>query len=143
MIARDIMQNFYDGNRDDLDKVGVTVAGNMVTVSAPASYELERLFYLGSEKGPQDVGQYGEGFKAAATCLLRDFHVTPIAQAAAQIVCIRISDKPVPGTELYPLLYDFFTTDKPYDGTRLILPGCSKRLGEALALGLEPFLLRR
>jgi hypothetical protein len=62
-IARDLMQTFFDANRDELDQVRVDVAGADIVVSAPASFSLERLFYLGSEKGEDYVGQYGEGFK--------------------------------------------------------------------------------
>src|SRR5438132_1140411 len=59
LIARDLMQNFYDANHDCLTQVAVTVEGAEVTITAPTSYNLERLFYLGSEKGSDDVGQYG------------------------------------------------------------------------------------
>src|SRR5262245_20119424 len=59
LVARDIMQNFYDANRDHIHDVNVQTTGSTVTVSAPAAYNLERLFYLGSEKGPDDVGHYG------------------------------------------------------------------------------------
>jgi hypothetical protein len=78
-IARDLMQNFFDANRNCLDDVLVKRHGSDVAIMAPAPFHLERLFYLGSEKGDDDVGQYGEGFKVAATCLLRDHAVTPIA----------------------------------------------------------------
>lgn len=78
LIARDIMENFFDANRERLSEVKVEVEGSRVTVSAPASYNLERLFYLGSEKGKEDIGQYGEGFKATAACLLRDHEVEPV-----------------------------------------------------------------
>ena len=64
-IARDLMQNFFDANREQLSEVQVIVEGTTVTISAPARFELARLFYLGSEKGDGDIGQYGEGFKAA------------------------------------------------------------------------------
>ena len=70
-IARDLLQNFYDANRDQVESIRVLVDGLRVTISAPTGYNLERLFYLGSEKQAGDIGQYGEGFKAAATCLLR------------------------------------------------------------------------
>src|ERR1700733_387409 len=77
-IARDVLQNFYDANRDQLDKVQVTKHHSDVRIAAPAQFKLERLFYLGSEKTSDDIGEYGEGFKAATVCLLRDHGVTPI-----------------------------------------------------------------
>ena len=115
------------------------MAGPQVTISAPTEYNLERLFYLGSEKQADDIGQYGEGFKAAATCLLRDYRVTPVARSDNQIVVLRIAETPVAGTELYPLVYDFFTTDTPCEGTELILTGCHAKLRDALRGGLTHF----
>ena len=145
LIARDLMQNFYDANRDALGRVVVTVEGpTVVTVSAPTPYDLERLFYLGSEKGRQDVGQYGEGFKVAMTCLLRDHSVTPVAVSGDAAAVVRISDEPaVENSALYPLIYDFFTLTNRIDGTRLILIGCKAPLVESLRSGLTHFLYDR
>jgi hypothetical protein len=139
LIARDIMQNFYDANRDCIGEVRITVEAHDVIISAPTGYNLQRLFYLGSEKGPDDVGQYGEGFKVAATCLLRDHRVTPVAMSGTQALCLRIAEEPVPGTQLFPLVYDFFEIEQPCAGTRLILPGCSPKLVKALQEGLTHF----
>jgi len=138
-IARDLLQNFYDANRNKVEDIRVVVEKQQVVISAPTGYNVERLFYLGSEKQADDVGQYGEGFKVAATCLLRDFHVTPVARSGNQIVVLRISDEPAADTQLYPLVYDFFTTDVPCDGTELILLGCHARLRDALRAGLSHF----
>ena len=139
LIARDVMQNFYDANRDRISEIRVTAEGPDVTVSAPTGYNLQRLFYLGSEKGEQDIGHYGEGFKVAATCLLRDHRVTPVALSGSQALCLRIADEPVAGTQLFPLVYDFFELDQPCEGTRLILPGCAPKLVRALQEGLTHF----
>jgi len=49
MIARDLMQNFFDANREQLDDVSVSDSGRDITVSAPTVFNLDRLFYLGSE----------------------------------------------------------------------------------------------
>ena len=139
LIARDLMQNFYDANRAGGANIQVAVEGRDVTISAPAAHNLERLFYLGSEKGPDEVGHYGEGFKVAVTCLLRDHRVTPVALSGSQALCLRISDDPVAGTKLYPLIYDFFETTNECAGTRLILPDCSPKLVQALQAGLTHF----
>jgi len=138
-IARDLMQNFFDANREQLDRVEVLVEGNKVTISAPARFELARLFYLGSEKGDGDVGQYGEGFKAAAVCLLRDHSVEPIVVSGDQVVYLRVESENISGTQLQPIVYDFFQSGEVYEGTRLILRGCSKDLVQALREGLTHF----
>jgi hypothetical protein len=138
-IARDLLQNFYDANREHLAEVKVAVQGHTVTVSAPAPMELERLFYLGSEKGDEDIGKYGEGFKVAAVCLLRDHNIEPIVTSHDQVLYIRMDHKQVSGTQLRPLVYDFFTAGTPCPGTRLILRGCSLPLIRALEAGLSHF----
>lgn len=139
-IARDLLQNFYDANRADIGAVRVDVdVFGTVTVSAPAEHTLERLFYLGSEKGADDIGQYGEGFKAAATCLLRNHGVNPVAFSAGKALCLRIADEAVEGTQMFPLVYDFFTTRDGERGTKLVLPRCSKVLAEALMQGMSHF----
>ena len=138
-IARDIMQNFFDANRDRLADIDINIEGSQVTISAPTQFSLMRLFYLGSEKGNDDIGQYGEGFKAAVMCLMRDYRVEPIAISGNNIVCMRISEKTVSGTELRPVLYDFFNTSHSYDGSQLILRGCTKKLRDAFETGLDHF----
>lgn len=138
-IARDLMQNFFDANRDHLDQVLVKTHGYDVAVTAPTPFHLERLFYLGSEKGDDDVGQYGEGFKVAATCLLRDHAVTPIAVSGQHVVCLRVADRAIADTHMYPVEYDFYHNDADVPGTTLVLPGCSSKLGKALAQGLTHF----
>ena len=137
--ARDIMQNFIDANRERLSEVKVLVEGTKVTITAPAGFELERLFYFGSEKGDGDVGKYGEGFKAAAVCLLRDHGIEPIMTSGDQLVYLRVEREKVLGTQLQPVVYDFFRSTEAYDGARLILRGCSKNLVEALKTGLTHF----
>jgi hypothetical protein len=138
-IARDLLQNFFDANRDRLPEVKVTVESSTVTVFGPAPMELERLFYLGSEKGDDDIGKYGEGFKVAAVCLLRDHDIHPIVVSRDDVLCIRMDPEQVAGTALRPLVYDFFTAAAPLQGTRLILRGCSQKLVRALEAGLSHF----
>lgn len=142
-IARDLMQNFFDANRDRLGEVRVDVAGGDVSVTAPESCSLDRLFYLGSEKGEDDVGQYGEGFKVAATCLLRDHAVTPIVVSGRDVVLLRLADHTVDNSALRPLEYDFYRSDRETPGTRLILRGCPPKLARAMRVGLDHFFHER
>lgn len=138
-IARDLMQNVFDGNRACLDAVLVTTQGADVAVTAPTPFNLERLFYLGSEKGEGDVGQYGEGFKAAAINLLRDHGVTPITASGREVVCLRVAEQAVADTKLYPVKYDFYQSDHEVPGALLILQGCSGKLATAVSQGLSHF----
>ena len=92
-IARDIMQNFFDANRGSLSEVRVEETEGTVRFWAPGAFNLERLFFLGSEKSGDDIGRYGEGFKVAPTCLLRDHNVTPLAWSGNQVLAMRIAEK--------------------------------------------------
>lgn len=138
-IARDLMQNFFDANRHCLAEVKVEVTGHTVSISAPVPMELARLFYLGSEKGDEDVGKYGEGFKVATVCLLRNHNIEPIIQSGDQVMYVRLDGETVSGTQLRPLVYDFFASATPYTGTRLVLRGCAEKLITALQTGLSHF----
>jgi hypothetical protein len=142
-IARDLMQNFFDANRGCLEAVHVRNKGTDTIISAPTSFNLERLFYLGSEKADDDVGQYGEGFKVAATCLLRDHAVTPIAVSGKDVVVLKVAERAVANTRLRPVEYDFYQNGQEMSGTALILPGCSGKLAKALAEGLHHFFYEK
>jgi hypothetical protein len=139
-IARDVMQNFYDANKDQLDKVKVSTHESDVRIAAPTQFKLERLLYLGSEKTSDDIGEYGEGFKAATVCLLRDHGVTPIGISGPNLVHVRVSPKAVDETRLQPLLYDFYTISPACEGAMILLPGCSPVLMRELQQGLAHFL---
>ena len=139
-IARDLIQNFFDAARGNLSEVEVTVKGSDVTISAASAFNLQRLFYLGSEKGEDDVGQYGEGFKAAAVNLLRDHGVELIAVSGNRCVHIHLSEEMVEDTQLQPVVYDFYQLPVTHDGTVLLLPDCSDALADALQNGLTHFL---
>jgi hypothetical protein len=138
-IARDVLQNFYDGNKDQLDKVKVTMHQSDVWIDAPAQFKLERLFYLGSEKTSDDIGEYGEGFKAATVCLLRDHGVNPVGISGTNMVHVRLSPKAVDETRLQPLLYDFYTISPACEGAMVFLPGCSPVLARELQQGMAHF----
>ncbi len=137
-IARDVVQNFYDANRQNLEAVKVTVDGRDVRIFGPAQFDLEHLFYLGSEKTGDDVGQYGEGFKAAAVCLLRDQGVSLISISGQTLVHVRLADEPVVGSG-HPLVYDFYRISPAQEGSLMILPSCRPALVRELQHGLDHF----
>lgn len=140
MIARDLMQNFFDANRGALDQVRTKTWSGGVQIEAPAAFEPDRLFFLGSEKGNDDVGQYGEGFKAAAICLLRDHGVQPVCISGTRGVVLSVSPQVVADTAMRPVVYQFFDVSPAVAGTVLLLPTRSPRLIEAITHGLDDFL---
>jgi hypothetical protein len=142
-IARDVLQNFYDANRENLQAVAAVLDERDVRITAPAGFDLERLFYLGSEKISDDIGQYGEGFKAAATCLLRDHGVTPVGISGSMLVHVRLADSAVSKTKLRPLMYDFYTITPACPGAMLLLPSCSPVLARELQQGMAHFFFEQ
>ena len=70
-IARDILQNFRDANKENINGIEVTTKKDFVSVKGKGFFNLKRLFYVGSEKGEGDIGQYGEGFKAAMVSMIK------------------------------------------------------------------------
>jgi hypothetical protein len=133
------MQNFFDANRDRLAEVLVSSDGKDVRITAPAAFNLERLFYLGSEKGEDDIGHYGEGFKVAATCLLRDHAVNVLVASGKDVLRLRIAGTTVRDTDLFPVEYDFYESDQEVAGTVLLLRNCAPKLAKALTQGMSHF----
>jgi hypothetical protein len=139
MIARDLLQNFFDADRDRLDQIRITVNGPTASVTAPTAYDLKRLYYLGSTKGPDDIGQYGEGFKAATVSLFRKFPQALLIAASGDQV-VRVSEgEAVDGTGMRPLVYEYHTNGAPVAGNRLFLRGVSRQMLEAMQGGLTHF----
>lgn len=139
-IARDLLQNFYDANKDRVSDIAITRQGRTVCVDAPEPFDLKHLFFIGSHKGADDVGQYGEGFKVASVCLLREHGIAPIAQSGRDVLRIRTAGERDEGTQLQPLAYDFFSEAEEVVGSRLILEGCGDDLADALRDGLRNFV---
>lgn len=76
-IARDLMQNFYDGNGHTLEgvtiKVDKTPDGYKVRVEGLGNYDYKHLQRIGSSTKPnlvEDLGNFGEGTRIIATSLI-------------------------------------------------------------------------
>ena len=76
-IARDLMQNFYDGNGHTLEgvtiKVDKTPDGYKVRVEGLGNYDYKHLQRIGSSTKPylvEDLGNFGEGTRIIASSLL-------------------------------------------------------------------------
>lgn len=90
-IARDIMQNFYDGNGHTLEgvKIDVTKEGAeyVVRVSGEGNYDYEHLEYLGDsdkEFDPHSAGNFGEGTRIVAVNLLANKNAPYVKYACGE-----------------------------------------------------------
>ena len=73
-------------------------------------------------------------------CGIEQYHVVePIAISGNDLVVLRISDRKVADTKLCPIEYDFYRLTEPIPGTVLLLPGCTRKLADALLKGLSHF----
>ena len=135
------MQNFRDANKETIDRITVSSSKGDVLIHGPAEFNLNRLYYLGSEKSAaeNDIGQYGEGFKAASLALLRDFKVIPYVVSGKNIVRLSVSKETVEDTDLRPIIYEYFTHDGNVSGSYMLILGCSKELTRAIETSLEHF----
>lgn len=79
-IARDVMQNFFDGHGQTLDgvKLNFEPIGNgkyKVRIEGKSSYTPDKAVYIGESSkrdDPKAAGNYGEGLKMAVLKLLKD-----------------------------------------------------------------------
>jgi hypothetical protein len=138
-IARDLLQNFFDANRARPSSIDVVADGSTVTVRAPATFPQELLVWFGSLKGEEALGKYGEGFKAALVSLLRDHRIEPVSQSGKTVVYMRLAPEAVADSTMRPVLYDFFESPDPLEGTRLVLRGCGADLIRELRGGSTHF----
>ena len=89
-IARDILQNFYDGNNHTLDGVGMLVEktgdGYKIRISGNGVFKHERLLRFGNTTKDDDLfeaGGFGEGAKIVYTNLLAKGKVPQIRYRSA------------------------------------------------------------
>lgn len=76
-IARDLMQNFYDGNGHTLEGVDIKIVKNnnntyTIRIDGKGIYDYHHLKRMGSsdKDNPKDAGGFGEGSRIIAGCLL-------------------------------------------------------------------------
>ena len=136
-IARDILQNFRDANKEDINGIEVDVKKDLVCVKGNGLFNLRRLFYVGSEKGEGDIGQYGEGFKAAMVSMLKKGVNYPISISGDKAVVIRVGDE-IDDTNLCPLVYDFFKVNK-HEGTLFTFNTNNPDMKNAFTFGMRHF----
>ena len=140
MIARDLLQNFYDAHLSDIGQVKITAKGSSVTIVGKVTFDLNKLFYLASEKTEEHVGQYGEGFKAAIACLLRRHpDAIVVAQSGKSTVCVRLGERELGDSAIQPLVYDFFDSSSSFQGSKLIIKKVTTDLVGEIKNGLTQF----
>lgn len=135
-IVRDFLQNFYDEN--PTDQIEIEIENRKITVSAPREFDYKSLIYLGSDKGSEEIGQYGEGFKAALLNAMRQHGCTVKAQINSVLLEFFFESKKIGETEKKVIMCKRSKTT-PINGTKLVLENSSKELIEQFKFGLNFF----
>ncbi len=113
-VARDILQNFYDGHGQTLDgvKMAFTPAGNgryRVRIDGKSTYTPDKAVIVGGSSKRNDVnaaGGYGEGLKMAVIKLLKDYGAGDVKvasdnwQSVYNLAKIDISDERILSSSL-------------------------------------------
>ena len=142
-LSRDCLQNMVDGcveSNIDIDQIKITTDNDQIKVFAPNEYSLEKLYYIGSTKSEKDVrqiGAHGEGIKKVFSDLARIGIFHPVLLSGEQALIVSVG-KEVSGTELRPLIYNYFKINK-LKGNYFILNTIDKKLKQAFAFGLRNF----
>ena len=137
-IARDILQNFRDANLNDIDKIDIKVHDDQILVSAKNSFDIRKLFYMGSNKSGDDetIGEYGEGFKAACVSMIKLGINDPISISGDNAIIISVGKAVV--ENMRPLIYHYFKINKQ-NSTIFSVNTYDEKLKKAFKFGMNHF----
>ena len=142
-LSRDTLQNAVDGcveSKIDIDQIKITTDNDQIRVYAPNEYSLEKLYYIGSTKSEKEyrqIGAHGEGIKKVFSDLSRMGIFNPILLSGDKALIVTVG-KEVAGTELRPLIYNYFQINK-LKGNYFILNTIDKKLKKSFQYGLKNF----
>ena len=141
-ICIDILQNYRDSQVEankDISDIKIIVDGDQIRVFAPTIYNLEKLYYVGSEKSnnPQLCGENGEGIKKAWADLARLGIFNPISLSGKMALIVSIG-KEVTGSSLRPLIYNYYSIND-VKGSYSIINTISKKLKDEFKVGMQNF----
>lgn len=142
-ISLDCYQNFRDScisAKIDISNVKTEIKGDTISIYAPPEYNLEKLYYIGSQKSEEEnqVGINGEGQKKVFSDLCRHSIYDPICISGSQALVVGVGEE-VKGTELRPLVYHYFEINR-IEGSYLILNKVMKKeFKDAFRSGLNNF----
>ena len=137
-IARDIIQNFRDANKSEIESIKIETKNDQIVVSAKNTFDLRKLLFLGSNKAGDDetIGEFGEGFKAAQISMIKMGINETISTSGEQGVIITVGPEVV--EDMRPLVYHFFKINKQ-NQTQFIVNTYNKVLKKAFDFGLNHF----
>jgi hypothetical protein len=137
-IVRDFLQNFYDDN--SIDEIDIDIKEDTVTVKAPAAFDYQLLIYMKStKKGEDTVGQYGEGFKAAALNAMRNHRCDLRFFVKDKALRFFFSSRILGGEQTRIVMCEVVQLSEPVQGSILQVSKCPKSLIDEFEFGLRYF----
>ena len=141
-IARDILQNFYDQKNISnlgIDSIKISTKDDKIIVTSPCTFDLRKLFFLGSSKSELEnqLGKFGEGAKFCYASLAKKQIFDPINISGKQAVIVGVGPE-VKGTDLRPFQYFWFSINEQ-KGSSFAISTYSKKLKEAFNFGMNHF----
>ena len=132
------MQNFRDANLKEIDKIDIKVHDDQILVSAKNSFDIRKLFYMGSNKSGDDetIGEYGEGFKAACVSMIKLGINDPISISGDNAIIISVGKAVV--ENMRPLIYHYFKINKQ-NSTIFSVNTYDEKLKKAFKFGMNHF----
>jgi hypothetical protein len=150
-VARDALQNFYDGQGQTLDGVSIDVkesgsGKHKVKIKASATYDVDKLLALGGtgKKGESAAaGGFGEGAKMMALIMLRDYQVNQVTFRSREWQADFKLEYPgkqhVPNGRTRGLMVKLTPLNPPIEGNELEFETGDESLAETLKDGNQLF----
>jgi hypothetical protein len=145
-ILREFVQNFYDsiGLEKWSDGFKYEIANGQLTMfSEDASYNYEWLVHVGAstkrEKNRKYAGYFGEGFKMAALCAVRDMKWGVEAASRRWRLVVTTRNITVDGRELQSLAYEIYETEEFLNGARIAVKNFGEEDGRIFQAVIKRF----
>ncbi|MBO5434199.1 ATP-binding protein [bacterium] len=146
-IARDILQNFYDGHGQTLDgvKIQFTPTPNgkyKVRIEGKSTYDAENAIYIGESTKRDNknaAGNYGEGLKMATLKLLKDIDSDSVKIGSDEWKVTYTLEKDDISTKNRRILAFSLDNVEKYDGNYLEFETSDKELLESIRKSINRF----
>lgn len=127
-VLRDLIQNFYDsiGQKKWAQDFDYYQHNNQLVMRTPGEgFDFHWLLHIGASTKRRDPGKYagffGEGFKMASLCALRDYHWKILMKSRDWFLEVTTHEIEIDGESLTSLAYRIWDRQKIASDTELIL----------------------
>ena len=131
-VFRDFIQNFYDsvGYKKWYESFHHEYANHQITMWIDnITFSYEWLLHIGAStktNSPNNyAGYFGEGFKIASLCALRDFHFQIVMESGTWKLTVKFVDKIIDDQSVEMMTYSIEENEEDLGKSRLTINQCS------------------